>query len=326
MATSVPAIIWPINFALQSGNPLTQGAGSPAALDSAQLIRGDQRLLQIYFLVAALAQGAAPANVQLVAGTTLTVAGKLANDLGATTILFEATGFVPLQDTSNAYFAQAFLDLDTDEIAAAFAAAGTGQTTLACLVDIIVNVPAQAAAGAAPAVPASRATFQIAVTLKQQVYAGTESTPTPATPTYPAGASVQALLAALLNAIGGVFNLAAADGTIFPVLLSGSDAAPELAVFPAGTFVPAFAFPAGTSGQAILRNQSTGNAFPLVLQGSDAAPTFAVLPRGSAIPAVTYQLAGNGQLSLLNQTTGSFLPVAIGGTDAAPTLEIIPAA
>jgi hypothetical protein len=195
MATSVPAIIWPINFALQSGNPLCQGVTSAAPLDSAQLIQGDQRLLQVYFLLAAAQQGAAATNVQLVAGSSLTVAGKLAAGLGASTVLFESTGFVPLQDANNAYFAQAFLNLDTDEIAAAFAAAGTGQTTLACLVDVIVNVPAQAAAGGAPAVPASRATFQIAVTIKQQVYSGDEASPTPATPVYPAPAAVTAAIA-----------------------------------------------------------------------------------------------------------------------------------
>jgi hypothetical protein len=195
MATSVPAIIWPINFALQSGNPLCQGITSAAPLDSAQLIQGDQRLLQIYFLLAAAQQGAPATNVQLVSGSSLTVAGKLAAGLAATSILFESTGFVQLQDANSAYLAQAFLDLDTEEIGAAFAAAGTGQTTLACLVDVIVNVPAQAAAGAAPAVPASRATFQIAVTIKQQVYSGDESNPTPATPAYPAAAAVTTAIA-----------------------------------------------------------------------------------------------------------------------------------
>jgi hypothetical protein len=195
MATSVPAIIWPINFALQSGNPLCQGIASAAPLESAQLIQGDQRLLQVYFLLAAAQQGAPATNVQLVAGSTLTVAGKLANSLGATTVLFETNGFVQLQDANSAYFSQAFLDLDTSEITAAFAAAGAGQTTLACLVDVIVNVPAQAAAGGAPAVPASRATFQIAVTVKQQVYSGDESDPTPATPTYPSPATVAAAIA-----------------------------------------------------------------------------------------------------------------------------------
>jgi hypothetical protein len=214
MTASVPAITWPINFALQSGNPLCQGIASSAALDSAQLIQGDQRLLQIYFLLAAATQGGAATNVQLPAGATLTVAGKLASDLEATTILFEATGFTQLQDANSLYFDQAFLDLDTDEIAAAFTAAGDGQNTLACLVDIIVNVPAQAAAGGLPAVPASRATFQFAVNLKHQVYSGDESTPTPATPTYPAAAAVAtavAQAAAAATAIAALGTAASAD-------------------------------------------------------------------------------------------------------------------
>ena len=162
---------------------------------SAQLIQGDQRLLQVYYLIPAAQQGVAAANVQLPAGATLTVAGKLANALDAATVLFAATEFVQLQDAGSLYFAQAFLDLDTQEIADAFSNAGNGQNTLACLVDVIVNVPAQAAAGLVPAVPASRATFQIPVSLKAQVYSGNEADPQPATPPYPAIASVTAAIA-----------------------------------------------------------------------------------------------------------------------------------
>ena len=243
MATSVPAIIWPINFALQNGNPLCQGVTSSVLLDSAQLIQGDQRLLQIYFLLAGATQGAAAANVQLPTGATLTVAGKLATGLGANTVLFETTGFVQLQDANSLYFMQAFLDLNSDEIGAAFASAGDGQNTLACLVDVIVNVPAQATAGATPDVPASRATFQISVSLKQQVYSGTESNPTPATPTYPGPATIATAVAQAAAALpvstvtglagGGAANLdglAVATGasalptyyTMLVVLFTGS--------------------------------------------------------------------------------------------------------
>jgi hypothetical protein len=215
MATSVPAIVWSVNFALQSGNPLTQGTASAAPLDSAQLIQGDQRLLQIYFLLAAVQQGAVATNVQLPAGATLTVAGKLANALGATSLLFETGGFVLLQDANSLYFAQAFLDLDTQEISDAFAAAGAGQNTLACLVDVIVNVPAQAAANPVPAIPPSRATFQIAVTLKQQVYSGDESNPVPATPAYPEPGAVDAGLAQAAAAlpVSSLTGLSGGGGT-----------------------------------------------------------------------------------------------------------------
>jgi hypothetical protein len=187
---TAPSITAALNTGVLSGNPLCTSAANLTAVTTLQLVQIDTALLNLYFAAAGTGGiGSTPVNLRVASGVALSFAGKPTDDLAATTVLFLANAFTEQQDANDNYFYQAVLALNTDEIAAQFAALGDGVNQLPCLIDIDLSVPA------ADGVPALLGTYQIAAILLRKVYLGTESSPVPATPPYPTPATIAAAVA-----------------------------------------------------------------------------------------------------------------------------------
>jgi hypothetical protein len=171
MTTLNRAIKWYINGDLPGGrNAMLDGlTANPPQLKPA-LMQGDTLPLQLYFRQPGLV-GADTTALTLAAGYTLYLVGKLASEIDSGAALFAISTWTSPGEGQEYYAGT--LNLNTEAIAAAFAASGAGDT-----LDIAVDIEYRDAGNT------ERCTYRADVQLFRQVYQGAEVLPTPSA-TYP---------------------------------------------------------------------------------------------------------------------------------------------
>lgn len=137
-----------------------------------QMMQGDIFTLRIHFRRRTGVNTASTAE-SITAGDVIVIAGKV--NAAATATLFYQDSFTEVVDGADTYY-QGSLSLAGSEIVTAIANA----STLAAVVDLEVQNGDNTA----------RITYRFEVTINAQVYKGTESTPTPSTPVYPAASAL----------------------------------------------------------------------------------------------------------------------------------------
>jgi hypothetical protein len=147
---------------------LLEAKTSSLLSDTPSLVQGDCVNVQLYFRKRAASPGGNSEARTLAAGSKLYLAAKLPADLDDGDPLFSASSFAAEGSDDDACY-QALLNLDTEEVAEAFAAAE------AAYLDLYLDVEVQNADNS------ERVTFRFALRLLQQVYAG-EAEPAPGTP------------------------------------------------------------------------------------------------------------------------------------------------
>jgi hypothetical protein len=140
---------------------------SPGSLG---LVAGDQLTLQLYPRAKTSGIGSATTSVQMDSGFSIIVTGKPLATPDANTVLFIASSFTESQDANGNWVYSAVLDMDTDELAAAFA---NNQLTLQVMLVIEITTGAN-----------GPKRYLMPITAYNETYSGTEGAPTRATPGY----------------------------------------------------------------------------------------------------------------------------------------------
>jgi len=143
-------------------------------LQSMSWVQDDKFTLRLWFRRKVSALGAPTISLNLGEGWNLVFEGKKKSDPDADESLFDAGAFTEVNEGDETYY-QAVLDLRTDEMEAAFAALPAADP-----LEVLIDIEVQDSGNA------QRITLQIPLTVLRQAYKGTESSPTPATPLYPA--------------------------------------------------------------------------------------------------------------------------------------------
>lgn len=147
---------------------LLDGKTSSQLQTEPMLVQGDCFTLKLFFRRRGVL-GAASTPITLAAGSEIVLAGKHIDDLGAVTLLFNATSFAETGSGDDLHY-EATLDLNTVELDAKV---GTNKD-----ISVRIDVEVEDAGND------MRATYQFDATVRHQVYDG-EADPTPGTPAYP---------------------------------------------------------------------------------------------------------------------------------------------
>ncbi|HUB68021.1 MAG TPA: hypothetical protein VL981_11105 [Candidatus Methylacidiphilales bacterium] len=146
---------------------ILNGITDPSLDTSFGLVEGDQLSLILYPRVKSPTAGAATTTQRLPLGCSIIVTGKPLSSPGASTVLFQATGFTESQDANSNWIYTGYLDLDTNELAAAIPG-----NTLSIPVLLVIDI---ISAGGEPQ------RYLAVVTVYNETYTGSERAPTPAT-------------------------------------------------------------------------------------------------------------------------------------------------
>ena len=146
---------------------LLEGKTSATVSETPRATQGDEFLLKLYFRRrGSPSKASTPADI---APSAIVFAGKKADNLGATTLLFSTASFVAAGEGDDAHY-EAVLNLNTPELDAAFGS----EKSVAARVDVELQNTDNS----------RRLTYQFDWIISRQAYAG-EATPTPGTPEYP---------------------------------------------------------------------------------------------------------------------------------------------
>ncbi|BET67199.1 hypothetical protein ASA1KI_21170 [Opitutales bacterium ASA1] len=185
-----------LNTRLTPGQVLLRAKNDPTAASPPLWISGDTLKCRLWFLTPATTTGVAPAVESVPAGSVIRFAGKV--DPDDEDLLFLVETFAETGEDAGLHYLGT-LDLNTTEIEAALAGA-TDRLEILCDVEV------------RNADNSERITFQFPAVLTQQAYSGDESSPTPATPAYPAAGDI-ALAAGTLGFLGAVTGLTGGGAT-----------------------------------------------------------------------------------------------------------------
>jgi hypothetical protein len=178
-------VICPFDFGAYSApsrcilNGITDGTLNPSWAVTA----GDQLQVVLYPRNKSSVTGALTTTQRLAAGSSIVVVGKLTTALDATSLLFKAINFVETNSagvgqTTGDWLYTGYLDLDTDELAAAIP---TGAVSVPVMLIIDVIDPT-----------GNPQRFLANITVFNECYSGTEGNPAPATPAFLTAAQTQA--------------------------------------------------------------------------------------------------------------------------------------
>ena len=165
-------VLLPFNYgAYSSPNSCILNGVTSASPNSAwALTAGDQLNLVLYPRTTTGVAGASSITQQLPAGCSIVITGKVSTALDATTLLFKAINFTQAQDGNNNWTYTGYLDLKTDELAAAI-------TTNQPSIQVMLIIEIIDATG-------SPQRFLAYITIYNECYSGSEGNPTPATPAF----------------------------------------------------------------------------------------------------------------------------------------------
>ena len=154
----------------------TQTSSNKYPYERLSWVEADAFKLRLWFRQRAASVSSPTLSMSLGAGWNLVVCGKSDTELDSETQFFKADGgdFTQVTVGTDVYY-EALLNLNTDEMVAAFAALDDATAPLSMRIDIEVQASGNT----------ERVTLQIPLDVQRQVYRGTESTPVPATPLYP---------------------------------------------------------------------------------------------------------------------------------------------
>ena len=146
---------------------LLEGKTSATVSETPRATQGDEFLLKLYFRRrGSPSEASTPADI---APSAIVFAGKKADNLGATTLLFSTASFVASGEGDDLRY-EAVLNLNTPELDAAFGS----EKSVAARVDVELQNTDNS----------RRLTYQFDWIISRQAYAG-EASPTPGTPPYP---------------------------------------------------------------------------------------------------------------------------------------------
>ncbi|PTY03890.1 hypothetical protein DB346_03040 [Verrucomicrobia bacterium LW23] len=156
--------------------PLLASQTSPARwpFDRVQWVQADQFILRVWYRRKTAVVSAATQSLDLGDGWNLVVSGKIDAQLGGETLYFETDTFAEVVEGTETYY-EGEINLNTTELQAVFAALPSSTTLVPMHVDIEVQDSGNT----------RRITHQFELDVARQIYKGTESSPTPATPLYP---------------------------------------------------------------------------------------------------------------------------------------------
>jgi hypothetical protein len=146
---------------------ILNGIADPSLAGSFGLVAGDQLSLVLYPRAKSATVSNPTTTVRLPSGCSVIVTGKPLATPGASSVLFEATGFAETQDGNGNWLYTGFLDLNTTELGSAI-----GSNELSIQVLLVIDI---VAAGGSPQ------RFLSIITIYNESYTGSESAPSPAT-------------------------------------------------------------------------------------------------------------------------------------------------
>jgi len=165
MATLNRAIGWYIDGASSGGrNALLDGVSANPLNLSPSLMQGDKLTVQLYFRAIG-SVGADTTALELAAGYTLHLVGKLKDSIGSGAVLFAVSSWTK-PESGDYYYGT--LDLNTEALNAAFSSAADEDT-----LDVSIDIEYRDAGNT------ERLTFRVEAQIARQVYQGTEATPAP---------------------------------------------------------------------------------------------------------------------------------------------------
>ena len=164
------------------------------------MVQGDELSLVLYPRAQNIVKGQPTSTVRLPTGCSVVVTGKPLGTPGASSVLFLANSFTEAQDGNDNWTYTGELNLDTDELAAEI-----GSNVLSIPVLLVIDIIAE---GGAPQ------RWLALITVYNQVYSGSEGSPTPASPEFLTETQSDARYAMLVPPQGSYRVKTEEDGTV----------------------------------------------------------------------------------------------------------------